>query len=56
MGSEGCCDGDDGLGVRDPFGRGQNRGAAEAVTDQDRGRLAGLAQMIGGTDEIGDVG
>ena len=37
-------------------GGGEDRGAAEAVADQDRRRLAGFAQMIGGADEIGDVG
>ena len=37
-------------------GGGQNRGAAEAVADQDRGRFSGLAQMVGGPHEIGDVG
>ena len=37
-------------------GGGEDRSAAEAVADQDRGRLARFAQMIGGADEIGDVG
>ena len=35
---------------------GQHRGAAEAVPDQDRGRAMHLAQMVGGRDQIGDVG
>ena len=48
-------DGDDGLGVRNLPGGGKDRRAAEAVADQDRRRLAGLAQMIGGPHEIGDV-
>ena len=49
-------DGDDRLGIRNLPGGGEDRGAAEAVADQDRRRLAGFAQMIGGADEIGDVG
>ncbi len=35
---------------------GQHRRAAEAVADQDRGRLIHLAQVIRGRDQIGDVG
>ena len=49
-------DGDDGLGVRDLRGGGQDRGAAEAVADQDRRRFSGFAQMIGGPHQVGDVG
>ena len=49
-------DGDDGLGVRNLPGGGEDRRAAEAVADQDRRRLSGFAQMIGGAHEIGDVG
>ena len=52
----GCGDGDDRLGIRNLTGGGQHGGAAEAVADQDRGAFSGLAQMIGGADEIGDVG
>ena len=37
-------------------GGGQDRGAAEAVADQDRRRLSGFAQMVGGAHEVGDVG
>jgi hypothetical protein len=48
-------DRDDRLGVRDLSGGGEDRGAAQAVADQDRGRPACLAQMIGGADEIGDI-
>ena len=49
-------DGDDGLGLGDLRGGSEDGGAAQAVADQDRRRLSGLAQMIGGADEIGDVG
>ena len=49
-------DGDDGFRFRNLPGCGQHRGAAEAVTDQDRGGLSGLAQMVGGAHEIGDIG
>ena len=52
----GCGDGDNGLGLRNPPGRREYRGAAEAVPDQDRRRFPGLAQMIGGAHQIGDVG
>ena len=52
----GCGDGDDGLGFRNLPGGSENGGAAEAVADQDRWGLPGLAQMIGGAHEIGDVG
>ena len=48
-------DGDDRLGVGNLPGGGEDRGAAEAVADQDRGRLPGFAQMIGGADEVGDI-
>ena len=34
----------------------QHRAAAEAVADQDRRRAVHLAQMIGGGDQIVDVG
>ena len=33
----------------------EHRGAAEAVTDQDRGRLILLPQMIGRRHQVGDV-
>ena len=49
-------DGHDRFGLRNLPGGGKDRGAAEAVADQDRGRPAGFTQMIGGADEIGDVG
>ena len=49
-------DGDDRLRFRNLPGGGEDRRAAEAVADQERGRRAGFAQMIGGADEIGDVG
>ena len=49
-------DGDDGLGLGNLPGGGQDRGAAEAVADQDRRRLSGFAQMIGRPHQIGDVG
>ena len=49
-------DRDDGAGFRDPICRRQHRRAAEAMPDQDGGRLAGLAQMVGRTYEIVDVG
>ena len=49
-------DGHDRLGIRNLPGGGEDRRTAEAVADQDRGRPAGFAQMIGGADEIGDVG
>ena len=49
-------DGDHGLGFRNLSGGGKDRGAPEAVADQDRGRFPCLAQMSGGADEIGDVG
>ena len=49
-------DGHDRFCLGDLPGGGQNRGAAKAVADQDRRRLAGLPQMIGGANEIGDVG
>ena len=52
----GCGDGHDRLGFRDLPGGGEDGGAAKAVADQDRRRRAGLAQMIGGADEVGDVG
>ncbi len=48
-------DGDNGLGFRHLFGGGEDRCAAEAVADQDRGRLSYLAQMVGGLYEIGDI-
>ena len=44
------------LASRNLPGGGEDRRAAEAVPDQERGRPAGFAQMIGGADEIGDVG
>ena len=37
-------------------GRRQHRRAAEAVADQDRGRLKHLAQVVRGRHQIGDVG
>ena len=40
--------GDDGLGVGNLSGGGEDRGAAKAVADQDRRRLARLPQMVGG--------
>jgi hypothetical protein len=49
-------DGDDCLRIRNPPGGGKDRRAAETVPDQDRGRPTGFPQMIGGADEIGDVG
>ena len=49
-------DGHDRLGIRNLPGGGEDRRAAEAVPDQERGRPAGFAQMIGGADEVGDVG
>ena len=49
-------DGDDRLGVRNLPGSCQDRGAAEAMADQDRRRLARFPQVIGGAHEIGDVG
>ena len=51
----GGCDRHDRFRIRDLAGCGEDRGAAKAVADQDRGRAAGFAQMIGGVDEIGDV-
>jgi hypothetical protein len=33
----------------------EDRGATQAMADQDRGRRARFAQMIGGADEVGDV-
>ena len=48
-------DGDDRPGVGNLAGGGKNGGAAEAVADQDRGTFAGLAQMVGGPHQIGDV-
>ncbi len=36
-------------------GGGENGGTAEAVADQDRRRPPGLAQMIGGVNEVGDI-
>ena len=36
--------------------RGQHRGAAETMADQDRRRAGHLAQVIGGGDQIVDVG
>ena len=51
-----CRDGDHRFGFRDLSGGGEDRSAPEAVADQDRGRLPRRAQMIGGADEIGDVG
>lgn len=49
-------DGRDRPGFGDLPGGREDRGAAEAVADQDRWRLADAAQMIGGAHEIGDVG
>ena len=49
-------DGDDRLGIRNLPGGGEDGRAAEAVADQDRGRFAGFAQMVGGAHQIGDVG
>ena len=34
---------------------GQHRGAAQAVADQDRRRLLGFAQMVGGRHQIVDI-
>ena len=49
-------DSDDGSGVRNFSCGGEDRGAAEAVADQDRRRFSGFAQMIGGVNQVGDVG
>src|ERR1700732_796356 len=40
-------DGDDGPGVRNLRGRGQYRGAAEAVADQDVGSFSRLRDLLG---------
>src|SRR5207302_9034562 len=48
--------GDDGLGVRDLSGGGQDRRATEAVADQDSGAFTSFAEVIGRADEIGNVG
>ena len=37
-------------------GGGQHGRAAEAVADQDRGRTVGPAQVLGGSDQVGDIG
>ena len=50
-----CGDGDDGPGVRNLRGRGQYRGAAEAMADQDRGAFSDFPQMVGGPHQIGDI-
>ena len=57
------CAGSDGAAIvttqrdsGDAMRGGQHRGAAEAVADQDRRRAMRLAQMIGGGDEIVDIG
>ena len=42
--------------LRDRIGRRQHRGAAEAVADQQRRRPSRLAQMVGGGDQVGDIG
>ena len=49
-------DGDDRLRIRNPRGGGEDCRTAEAVPDQDRRRPVRLTQMIGGANEIGDVG
>jgi hypothetical protein len=49
-------DSDDGLGLSDLAGRGQDRRTTETVADQDDGRLSRLAQKIGGAHQIGDIG
>ena len=41
--------------VGDAVRGGEHRGAAEAVTDQDRRRGEFLAQMIGGSDQVVDI-
>src|SRR6266540_5391371 len=49
-------DGHDRPGIRNLPGGSKDRRAAETVSDQERRRPAGFAQMIGSADEIGDVG
>jgi hypothetical protein len=53
IGRRGDCD--DRFGLGNLTGGGEDRGSAEAVTDQDRGSFAGRAQMVSGADEVGDV-
>ena len=38
------------------MGGGEHSGSAEAVADQNRGRGKGLTQVVGGGDQIVDVG
>jgi hypothetical protein len=49
-------DGHDRPGFGNLSGGGEDRRTPEAVAGQDRGRFSGFAQMIGGADEVGDVG
>ena len=49
-------DGHDRFGLGNLTGRGQYCGAAEAVTYQKCRGLVGFAQVVGGADQIGDVG
>src|SRR5580704_2512412 len=48
-------DGDDGLGLRDLTRGREDRSTSEAMPDQERGRLARFAQMIGGAKEVGYI-
>lgn len=52
---EGRPDGRDRLRFGNPPGRGEHRGAAQAVADQERRRHAGAPQLIGGGDDILDI-
>ena len=55
-GSDGRGDGDDRLGLRDLPGGGEEAAPPRLWPISSAGACAGVAQMVGGADQIGDVG